>query len=176
MRVFCSQPSISSTPDAARGGHGDPAHGAGATVCAPWSGNLVGRLGPRRPLVLAGGFTAVGGLCMASPGRHTSVPLLLVAYLLLGIGFGFANAPITNTAVSGCRLPGRCGRGHHLNGTPGRLGGRYRHRGGPGRGRRPRRTRRASHPGWLLMTACGLFPFAVARTSEATTQRTRKSA
>ncbi|WP_234441847.1 MFS transporter, partial [Streptomyces sp. WM6386] len=43
----------------------------GATLCAPWSGNLVAHLGPRRPLVLAGGFTAAGGLCMVNVGQDT---------------------------------------------------------------------------------------------------------
>ncbi|MFJ8361878.1 MFS transporter [Streptomyces sp. NPDC093984] len=73
----------------------------GATVCAPLSGRLVGRSGPRLPLVLAGGFITAGGLCLVGLDQGTNVLLLLLAYLLIGIGFGFANAPITNTAVSG---------------------------------------------------------------------------
>ncbi|WP_331749995.1 hypothetical protein [Streptomyces longwoodensis] len=72
-----------------------------ATVCAPWSGRMVGSTGPRRPLLLGGASIAVGALCMVGLTPHTSVLLLLAAYLFIGIGFGFANAPITNTAVNG---------------------------------------------------------------------------
>ena len=67
----------------------------GATVCAPLSGNLAGRRGPRLPLLLAGAFTTTGALCLAGLSRDTSVLMLLLSYLLTGIGFGFANAPIT---------------------------------------------------------------------------------
>lgn len=72
-----------------------------ATVCAPLSGILVGRFGPRRPLLIAGSFTTLGGLCLVSLDNNTAIPMLLAAYLFLGIGFGFSNAPITNTAVNG---------------------------------------------------------------------------
>ncbi|WP_208630437.1 MFS transporter, partial [Amycolatopsis kentuckyensis] len=72
----------------------------GATVCAPLSGILTGRLGPRVPLVLAGVFIAAGGgVLWAALTPSTITAVLLAAYLLLGIGVGFANAPITNTAV-----------------------------------------------------------------------------
>lgn len=77
---------------------------AGATAFAPLSGHLVGRTGPRLPLTLAGGFLAAGGALawMATSGTGDwALGLLLAAYSLLGIGVGFANAPITNTAVSG---------------------------------------------------------------------------
>ncbi|MFE6922404.1 MFS transporter [Nocardia sp. NPDC057663] len=70
-----------------------------ATLCAPLSGVLVGRVGARPPLLLAGGFLTAGGLLLAAAGTDPAV--LLVALGLVGIGFGFANAPITNTAVSG---------------------------------------------------------------------------
>ena len=65
------------------------------------SGILVGRFGPRRPLLIAGSFTTLGGLCLVSLDNNTAIPMLLAAYLFLGIGFGFSNAPITNTAVNG---------------------------------------------------------------------------
>jgi Na+/melibiose symporter-like transporter len=73
---------------------------AGATVCAPCSGILVGRVGPRIPLALAGVFTtAGGGLLWVTLTAQTAIPLLLTGYLCIGIGVGFANAPITNTAL-----------------------------------------------------------------------------
>ncbi|MGW5437513.1 MFS transporter [Nocardia asteroides] len=70
-----------------------------ATVCAPLSGILVGRLGARPPLLLAGGFLTAGGLVLTVSGGSSAA--LLIAFALIGIGFGFANAPITTTAVSG---------------------------------------------------------------------------
>ncbi|MFC8043380.1 MFS transporter [Nocardia sp. NPDC057353] len=69
----------------------------GATVCAPISGYLVGRLGPRVPLLVAGGFLALGGGVLVVFGAAA----LFAAFGLIGVGVGFANAPITNTAVGG---------------------------------------------------------------------------
>ncbi|MBM9468021.1 MFS transporter [Nakamurella sp. YIM 132084] len=76
-----------------------------ATVClgAPLSGRLLAQgRGTRSPLLLAGTSTAAGGLLLwwcSGP----DVPLwpLLVAFALVGLGFGMVNAPITTTAVSG---------------------------------------------------------------------------
>ncbi|WP_431950072.1 MFS transporter [Actinacidiphila sp. bgisy167] len=72
-----------------------------ALVCAPLSGRLVGSRGPRLPLLLAGlGFTA-SGVLFAALDATASDAKLFTAYVLFGFGFGFVNAPITNTAVSG---------------------------------------------------------------------------
>ena len=141
----------------------------GATVCAPWSGTLVGRLGPRRPLVLAGAFTTAGGLCMVNLGQDTSVVLLLLAYLLIGIGFGFANAPITNTAVSGLP-PSRAGVAGAITSTARQVGSAVgiAVAGGLVSGVGPTDLARASRPGWLIVAVCGLFLFAVARAARAT--------
>ncbi|MFD9391028.1 MFS transporter [Streptomyces sp. NPDC060000] len=139
----------------------------GATLCAPWSGNLVGRLGPRRPLVLAGAFTVAGGLCLTRLDQDTSVPLILFAHLLIGIGFGFANAPLTNTAVSG--LPAtRAGVAGAITSTARQIGAAVgiAVAGGLVAGTGPAGFAAASHPGWLLVSACGLFLFVVARASQ----------
>ena len=40
-------------------------------------------------------------------GATTPFAWLFAAYVVFGIGFGFVNAPITNAAVSGCRVPRR---------------------------------------------------------------------
>jgi EmrB/QacA subfamily drug resistance transporter len=70
-------------------------------VFAPLSGRLVGRRGPRFPLVCAGiGISACAAMLMVL-GNDTPIWYLLIAYLLFGFGFGMVNAPITNTAVSG---------------------------------------------------------------------------
>jgi EmrB/QacA subfamily drug resistance transporter len=49
----------------------------GATVCAPLSGSLVGRFGPRWPLLLAGTFITAGGVSLVNLGQDTNVTLLL---------------------------------------------------------------------------------------------------
>ncbi|WP_304452072.1 MFS transporter [Nocardiopsis sp. YSL2] len=74
----------------------------GATVCAPLSGFLVGRVGARPPLVIAGGSLFAGGVLLFGLADGAGGPLpLMAAYLLVGVGVGFANAPITDSAVSG---------------------------------------------------------------------------
>ncbi|MCD9872488.1 MFS transporter [Streptomyces guryensis] len=70
-------------------------------LCAPLSGRLVGSRGPRLPLLVAGTAITASAVLFAGFEAETSNVTLFVAYLLFGIGFGFVNAPITNTAVSG---------------------------------------------------------------------------
>lgn len=70
-------------------------------VCSPVSGRVVGRRGPRTPLLIAG--VALTVACLMLVGLDSATPLgwLLAAYVVFGVGFGFVNAPITNAAVSG---------------------------------------------------------------------------
>ncbi|MFG3098075.1 MFS transporter [Streptomyces sp. NPDC048202] len=70
-------------------------------LCAPLSGRLVGSRGPRLPLLIAGAAMTASGLLFALFEAETSDVTLFLGYVLFGIGFGFVNAPITNTAVSG---------------------------------------------------------------------------
>ncbi|MDG9721312.1 MFS transporter [Streptomyces sp. DH41] len=70
-------------------------------LCAPLSGRLVGTRGPRLPLLIAGGALTVSGVLFAAFEAETSNVTLFLGYVLFGVGFGFVNAPITNTAVSG---------------------------------------------------------------------------
>ncbi|MEW2078331.1 MFS transporter [Streptomyces sp. NPDC012403] len=70
-------------------------------LCAPLSGRLVGGRGPRLPLLVAGGAMTASGLLFALFEAETSDATLFLGYVLFGVGFGFVNAPITNTAVSG---------------------------------------------------------------------------
>ncbi|QEV18004.1 MFS transporter [Streptomyces alboniger] len=70
-------------------------------VCAPLSGRLVGSRGPRLSLLIAGvAMTASGVLFAAFEAENTNGTRFL-GYALFGLGFGFVNAPITNTAVAG---------------------------------------------------------------------------
>ncbi|MEH0578901.1 MULTISPECIES: MFS transporter [Streptomyces] len=70
-------------------------------LCAPLSGRLVGSRGPRLPLLVAGVAMTTSGLLFAAFDAETSDGTLFLGYMLFGVGFGFVNAPITNTAVSG---------------------------------------------------------------------------
>jgi EmrB/QacA subfamily drug resistance transporter len=70
-------------------------------VLSPVSGRMVGRRGPRTPLVLAGVSLFLGCLMLTDIDPTTPFAWLIAAYVVFGIGFGFVNAPITNAAVSG---------------------------------------------------------------------------
>jgi EmrB/QacA subfamily drug resistance transporter len=70
-------------------------------VFAPISGRLVARFGPRPSMVVGGVAMALAALILTGLGPSTASPLLVLSYFLFGIGFGFENPPITNTAVSG---------------------------------------------------------------------------
>ncbi|MFI6035183.1 MFS transporter [Streptomyces sp. NPDC051315] len=134
-----------------------------ATVCAPLSGVLVGRFGPRPPLVLAGVFTTAGGLCLVGLDDHTDLRWPALAYLLVGIGFGCANAPLTHTAVSGLP-PARAGVAGGITSTARQLGSALgiAAAGSLIAGAAPAQLARASRPGWFLVAACGLLILAVA--------------
>ena len=70
-------------------------------ICSPLSGRLVGAGRARWALVGAGCALALGALLLTDLRVDTAMPHLIAAYVLLGIGLGLVNAPITNTAVSG---------------------------------------------------------------------------
>jgi EmrB/QacA subfamily drug resistance transporter len=124
-----------------------------ATVCAPLSGVLVGRFGPRPPLLLAGVFTTAGGLCLVGIDNHTDLRWPALAYLLVGIGFGCANAPLTNTAVSG----GITSTARQLGSALGIAAA-----GSLVVDTAPAHLAQASRPGWFLVAACGLLILVVA--------------
>ncbi|MFD3656974.1 MFS transporter [Streptomyces sp. NPDC058620] len=138
----------------------------GATVCAPFSGRLVGRIGPRLPLALAGGFITAGGLSLIGLEQDTSVLLLLLSYLLIGIGFGFANAPITNTAVSGLP-PARAGVAGGITSTARQFGAALgiAIAGALVTSATPTQLAHASRPGWALVATCGALLLLFAHTS-----------
>ncbi|WIM95800.1 MFS transporter [Actinoplanes oblitus] len=135
-----------------------------ATVCAPLSGHLVGRYGPRLPLLLAGTSTLLGGLLLTGLTDRTPLPVLLTAYLCAGIGIGFANAPITNTAVSGLP-PERAGVAGGIASTARQIGAALgiALAGGLVADTAPGALAAASRPGWLLVAGCGLTVLLIAR-------------
>jgi len=74
------------------------------TVIAAFSllaGRLVARFGARPPLVAAGLCLAAGSAVLLGLTPTTPYGVLAVSYVVLGVGFGLVNPPITNTAVSG---------------------------------------------------------------------------
>jgi EmrB/QacA subfamily drug resistance transporter len=131
-------------------------------LCAPLSGRLVGSRGPRLPLLVAGVAMTASGVLFATFEAETSNATLFVGYVLFGIGFGFVNAPITNTAVSG--MPrAQAGVAAAVASTSRQLGqtlgvaviGAVL---ASGVGSSPYKDVfvSAARPGWWILTACGL--------------------
>ena len=73
----------------------------GWVVFGPLSGRLVGRLGPRPSLLVGGVAITLGSLMLTGITPHTAPAYLFSAYVVLGLGLGLVNPPITNSAVSG---------------------------------------------------------------------------
>lgn len=73
----------------------------GTLVAAKTSGRLLGRHGPRKPILVAYLFlaTAMASLAVAAS-TTSSIAWVLVAFALLGIGMGMANPPATSSAVA----------------------------------------------------------------------------
>jgi EmrB/QacA subfamily drug resistance transporter len=147
-------------------------------VFAPLSGRLVGSRGPRIGLLVGGAGLALGSGLLTGLGAHTSIPSLVPAYLIFGIGFGMVNPPITNTAVLGMP-PAQAGVAAAVASTSRQLGqtlgvaivGAVTAAGavsvGPG-------FVQASHTGWWIVTGCGIAVFALGLAS--TTERANVSA
>lgn len=137
----------------------------GATLCAPLSGYLVGRVGSRPPLALAGGFLTAGGLSLVTLDHRTAIARLLIGFLLIGIGFGFANAPITNTAVSGLP-PDRAGVAGGITSTARQFGAALgiAIAGSLVAGTPAADLGSAERPGWFLVAGCGLVVLGLAAT------------
>ncbi|HUA42228.1 MAG TPA: MFS transporter [Streptosporangiaceae bacterium] len=70
-------------------------------ICSPLSGRLVGSRGTRPSLIVAGIGIAGAGLILTHVTTGSPILLLVISYILFGIGFGAVNAPITNSTVSG---------------------------------------------------------------------------
>jgi EmrB/QacA subfamily drug resistance transporter len=70
-------------------------------ICSPLSGRLVGSRGTRPSLLVAGCGITAAGLILTRVTTGTPTLVLVVSYILFGLGFGMINAPITNSTVSG---------------------------------------------------------------------------
>jgi predicted MFS family arabinose efflux permease len=139
---------------------------AGTALASPLSGRLTAARGPRPPLVAAGLLIAAAALTLTTLTPTTPWATLLAAYVLLGIGFGLVNAPITSTAVAG--MPrAQAGVSAAITTTGRQIGNnlgvavlgsivtaRTRASGGAG-------FATASHPGWWILATGGLLITAI---------------
>jgi EmrB/QacA subfamily drug resistance transporter len=131
-------------------------------LLAPLSGRITGQRGPRIPLLVAGVMTTAGALLMAGVTATTPVAWLMLAYIVLGIGNGMVNPPISNTAVSG--MPrSQAGVAAAVASTSRQVGSSLgvaltgsavasALHGSLGTGFVP-----ASHAGWLIVAGCGVL-------------------
>ncbi|MER5347654.1 MFS transporter [Streptomyces mirabilis] len=157
---------------------------AGIAIASPLSGRLTARRGPRPPLVAAGLLIAAAALTLTTLTPTTPWAVLLAAYVLLGVGFGLVNAPITSTAVAG--MPrAQAGVSAAITTTGRQVGNNL----GvavlgsivTARSQAPGRAgfAVASHPGWWILTGCGLLIAAIGlatTTRRATATATRVAA
>ena len=74
------------------------------TICAPLSGRMVGSYGTRLPLLIAGTSFVVSTLLLTRLSIGTPLGLLMVVYVLFGVGLGMVNPAIANNAVAGMPL------------------------------------------------------------------------
>lgn len=157
-------------------------------VCAPISGRLVGSRGPRFSLLTAGIAMTASGVLFAAFHAETSNLTLVTGYVLFGLGFGFVNAPITNTAVSG--MPrAQAGVAAAIASTSRQIGGTLGVAvigsvlaSGVGSGPYREVFVTAARPDWWILTACGLAVLILGalttgrwarRTAERTAERLR---
>ncbi|GAB3275262.1 MFS transporter [Kineosporia babensis] len=133
-----------------------------ATVCAPLAGHLVARIGARPPLYLASGAFAAGGVILLAAGSAPATTMLLCANALIGVGVGFANAPITNAAVNS--LPReRAGVAGGITSSARQVGASLgiAVAGGLFTGHTPETLGAAMRPGWVIVVLCGLVLLAI---------------
>jgi EmrB/QacA subfamily drug resistance transporter len=148
-------------------------------VCAPLAGRLTGSRGPRLGLLAGGLGLALGGVLLTGLHGGTPLGLLLLSYVIFGVGFGMVNPPITNTAVAGMPAA-QAGVAAAVASTSRQVGatlgvaivGAVTAAGangaiGPG-------FVQASHTGWWIVFGCGVVVFALGLAS--TTERANASA
>lgn len=70
-------------------------------LVAPRAGEMVGRIGTKRPIMLCGISMLAVSFLQLFVTKTTPMIILFVIYIFLGIGFGMLNSPITITAIEG---------------------------------------------------------------------------
>jgi len=70
-------------------------------ILPPFAGRYVARHGTRRPLLVAGVALLIAPLLLTRLTPDTPLWLILLSYIIFGLGFGLVNPPITTTAISG---------------------------------------------------------------------------
>lgn len=136
-------------------------------IAAPLSGRMMGSVGARTPLLIAGSSMAVGSALLLVLTPTAPVLLLLIPYAVFGLGYGMLNAPVNDIAISD--LPDdRAGVAASLISTSKQVGAAM--------GVAIVGTVIAARPGdplaaafdarawvaWVLLTACGVGIFALA--------------
>ena len=127
-------------------------------VCAPLSGRLVGRHGTRPSLLAAGAGFLLSTLVLTGLRVSTPMVLIMLAYVLFGVGLGMVNPAITNNAVAGMPLS-QAGVAAAIASTGRQVGAALgvavagtvvsaSHAKGSD-------FTQATHPIWWIMTACG---------------------
>ncbi len=138
---------------------------AGMTVVfGPLSGRLVGRIGSRPSLVVAGAALCAAALMLTRLSPTTSTAYLLGSYVIFGLGFGLVNPPITNTAVSGMP-PSQAGVAAAVASTSRQVGQTLgvaivgALAGGSASGALGPRFAAMTHPGWWVIAGLGVTVF-----------------
>lgn len=129
-------------------------------LCAPLSGYLVGRLGPRLPLALSGAFLLAGGVVLISLAVEASMPQLVVAFVFTGAAVGLSGPPITSTAVASLP-PSRTGVAGGFTSTARQVGIALGMAVGGGVAAAGM-TASGMLPGWIIVTSCGVVVLGVA--------------
>jgi hypothetical protein len=149
-------------------------------VTARLSGRLVAAGRARWALVIAGVAITAGSAILITVGATAPVAELVVVYIVFGLGFGFVNPPISNTAVSGMP-PAQAGVAASIASTCRQVGATLGVAviGSLVAGRAAGGFIAASHGGWAVVGGCGLavLLLGLASTSgwaRATAQRTRE--
>ena len=149
-------------------------------VTARLSGRLVAAGRPRWALVIAGVAIAAGAGVLMTVSAATPIAELVAVYVVFGIGFGFVNPPISNTAVSGMPA-GQSGVAASIASTCRQVGATLGVAvtgllvaGHEGSG-----FTAASHGGWAVVCGCGLAVIGVGYASTSawarrTAERTRE--
>ncbi|MGW3204245.1 MFS transporter [Streptomyces sp. NPDC001135] len=135
-------------------------------LISPRSGRMVARRGPRLPLVIAGVAITLAAVVQTGLDNGTAVVWLLVVYAVFGLGFGMQNPPITHTAMSGMPTE-QAGVAAGIISTSRQVGQAL----GVAvvgsvvtsnlHGSLRTGLAEASHPGWWIITGCGVAVFAL---------------